>query len=44
MEKHLVSDSNCNIVMYNAQISLLVMTNTIRFTISVSDTTQVVYN
>ena len=44
MKKNLVSDSNCNIAMDNAQIFLIGMTNIVRFTMSINDITHVVCN
>ena len=42
MKNQKFSDNYCNIV-YSAQILLQAMTNNVRFTFSVSDTTQAVY-
>ena len=44
IEKHAVSNYACNIIIYNAQIVLQGMTNNVRYTFSVADTTRVVYN
>ena len=44
MKQHLVSDIHCDIVINNAQIFVQGMTNNVRFTFRVDDTSRAVYN
>ena len=44
MKTHLVSDNICSIVIFDVQIILQGMTNSVRLAFSVGDTTRAVYN